>query len=154
MLFRSKQMTLADAAKAVDLPRASVRRTLMTLVTLGYAETDGRLFRLTPRILTLANAYLSSNATSDIIQPALPPNKINAGPCPSGPRPAAFRSSDSSHCSTRCRVAIQRACARHARQCQDTSNAAGMNATQTVSGQCQGYRRVQASPKPISHSFG
>ena len=66
-----KQMTLADAAKAVDLPRASVRRTLMTLVTLGYAETDGRLFRLTPRILTLANAYLSSNATSDIIQPAL-----------------------------------------------------------------------------------
>ena len=35
-----KQMTLADAAKAVDLPRASVRRTLMTLVTLGYAETD------------------------------------------------------------------------------------------------------------------
>jgi IclR family pca regulon transcriptional regulator len=66
-----RQLTLADAAKAVDLPRASVRRTLMTLVTLGYAETDGRLFRLTPRILTLANAYLSANAVSDIIQPAL-----------------------------------------------------------------------------------
>jgi IclR family pca regulon transcriptional regulator len=65
------QMTLADAAKAVALPRASVRRTLMTLVTLGYAETDGRLFRLTPRVLTLANAYLSSNAISDIVQPAL-----------------------------------------------------------------------------------
>ena len=66
-----KQLTLADAAKLVDLPRASVRRTLMTLVQLGYAETDGRLFRLTPRILTLATAYLSSNAVSDIIQPAL-----------------------------------------------------------------------------------
>jgi IclR family pca regulon transcriptional regulator len=65
------QMTLADAAKAVGLPRASVRRTLMTLVTLGYAETDGRLFGLTPRTLTLANAYLSSNAISDIVQPAL-----------------------------------------------------------------------------------
>ena len=67
----SRQMTLADAAKIVDLPRASVRRTLMTLVQLGYAETDGRMFRLTPRILMLANAYLSSNAVSDIIQPAL-----------------------------------------------------------------------------------
>ena len=66
-----RQLTLADAAKIVDLPRASVRRTLMTLVQLGYAETDGRMFRLTPRILTLANAYLSSNAVSDIIQPAL-----------------------------------------------------------------------------------
>lgn len=66
-----KQLTLSDAAKVVDLPRASVRRTLMTLVTLGYAETDGRLFRLTPRVLTLANAYLSSNAVSNIIQPAL-----------------------------------------------------------------------------------
>lgn len=66
-----RQLTLADAAKLVDLPRASVRRTLMTLVQLGYAETDGRMFRLTPRILTLANAYLSSNAVSDIIQPAL-----------------------------------------------------------------------------------
>lgn len=66
-----RQLTLADAAKLVDLPRASVRRTLMTLVQLGYAETDGRMFRLTPRVLTLANAYLSSNAVSDIIQPAL-----------------------------------------------------------------------------------
>jgi IclR family pca regulon transcriptional regulator len=66
-----KQLTLSDAARIVDLPRASVRRTLTTLVTLGYAETDGRLFRLTPRILTLASAYLSSNAVSDIIQPAL-----------------------------------------------------------------------------------
>ena len=66
-----RPLTLADAARIVDLPRASVRRTLMTLVQLGYAATDGRLFRLTPRVLTLANAYLSSNAVSDIIQPAL-----------------------------------------------------------------------------------
>ncbi|HZD91080.1 MAG TPA: IclR family transcriptional regulator C-terminal domain-containing protein [Pseudolabrys sp.] len=64
-------LTLSDVARLVDLPRASVRRTLYTLVKLGYAETDDRLFRLTPRILTLAGAYLASNAVSDIVQPAL-----------------------------------------------------------------------------------
>jgi IclR family pca regulon transcriptional regulator len=66
-----RQLTLSDAAKAVDLPRASVRRTLSTLVQLGYAETDGRLFRLTPRILTLASSYLQANPLSDILQPTL-----------------------------------------------------------------------------------
>jgi IclR family pca regulon transcriptional regulator len=66
-----RQLTLSDIARAVDLPRASVRRTLATLVRLGYAETDDRLFRLTPRILSLASAYLSSNAISGILQPAI-----------------------------------------------------------------------------------
>jgi IclR family pca regulon transcriptional regulator len=65
-----RQLTLSDLARLVDLPRASVRRTLHTLVHLGFAESDGRLFRLTPRILTLASAYLSSNPISDILQPA------------------------------------------------------------------------------------
>ena len=51
-----RQMTLSDVARAVDLPRATVRRSLATLVSLGYLEADGRLFRLTPRILKLAIA--------------------------------------------------------------------------------------------------
>lgn len=66
-----KSLTLSDIAKLVDLPRASVRRTLHTLVQLGYAEVNGRLFRLTPRVLALARAYLLSNAVTDILQPAL-----------------------------------------------------------------------------------
>ncbi len=66
-----KQLTLSDIAKLVDLPRASVRRTLHTLVQLGYAEMDERMFRLKPRVLNLARAYLQSNAVSDIVQPAL-----------------------------------------------------------------------------------
>src|SRR5690606_28415805 len=66
-----RALSLSDIARLVDLPRASVRRTLLTLVHLGHAETDGRLFKLTPRVLRLANAYLSSNAVSDILQPAL-----------------------------------------------------------------------------------
>src|SRR5258705_9726154 len=48
-----RQLALSDIARVVDLPRASVRRTLAPLVRLGYAETDDRRFRLTPRILRL-----------------------------------------------------------------------------------------------------
>lgn len=59
-----RRMTLSDVARAVDLPRATVRRALATLVGLGYIEVEGRLFRLTPRILKLAAAYLSSNTVS------------------------------------------------------------------------------------------
>jgi IclR family transcriptional regulator, pca regulon regulatory protein len=66
-----RQLTLSDLARLVGLPRASVRRTLHTLVYLDFAETDGRAFRLTPRILTLASAYLLSNAISNILQPAV-----------------------------------------------------------------------------------
>jgi IclR family pca regulon transcriptional regulator len=66
-----KRLSLSDIAKLVDLPRASVRRTLHTLVQLGYAEMDDRMFRLRPRVLNLARAYLQSNAVTDIVQPAL-----------------------------------------------------------------------------------
>jgi IclR family pca regulon transcriptional regulator len=66
---RHRQMTLSDVAKVIDLPRATVRRALATLVELGYVETEGRLFRLTPSILKLAGAYLSSNPVSTILQP-------------------------------------------------------------------------------------
>jgi len=64
-----RQMTLAEAARAVDLPRSTVRRALHTLVELGLAESDGRLFRLTPQVLRLASAYLSSNGISTVLQP-------------------------------------------------------------------------------------
>jgi IclR family pca regulon transcriptional regulator len=64
-----RQMTLSDAARALDLPRATVRRALYTLCQLGYLETDGKLFRLTPKILNLAAAYLTSNAVSVVLQP-------------------------------------------------------------------------------------
>jgi IclR family pca regulon transcriptional regulator len=66
-----RQLSLSDVAKLVELPRASVRRTLHTLIHLGFAETDGRMFRLTPRVLTLAGAYLAANPISTLLQPAL-----------------------------------------------------------------------------------
>lgn len=66
-----EHMTLADIAKLTDLPRATVRRALFTLVALGYAADDGRQFRLTPRILSLGHAYLSSTPLPGLLQPAL-----------------------------------------------------------------------------------
>jgi IclR family transcriptional regulator, pca regulon regulatory protein len=59
-------MTLSDVARATDLPKPSVRRALYTLTCLGLAASDGRTFRLTPRIMELASAYLVSTA----VQPA------------------------------------------------------------------------------------
>jgi IclR family transcriptional regulator, pca regulon regulatory protein len=54
------RQTLSEVAAASGLTRAGARRILLTLQTLGYVTTDGRLFSLTPRILDLGFAYLSS----------------------------------------------------------------------------------------------
>ena len=43
-------LTIADVAKTTGLDRAAARRCLLTLAKLGYAETDGRRFRLTARV--------------------------------------------------------------------------------------------------------
>ncbi|MFF7468118.1 helix-turn-helix domain-containing protein [Streptomyces sp. NPDC008092] len=51
--------TLSEVARACDLTRAAARRMLLTLTDLGYVHSDGRLFRLTPRVLELGYAYLS-----------------------------------------------------------------------------------------------
>ncbi len=63
--------TLTDLAKATELPRATVRRCVHTLVGLGYAQSDGRHFSLTPKILTLGYAYLSTASLPRVAQPFL-----------------------------------------------------------------------------------
>ncbi len=63
--------TLADVARATGLTRAAARRFLLTLQSLGYVRGDGRLFSLTPRVLELGYAYLSSLELPEIAQPHL-----------------------------------------------------------------------------------
>ena len=54
-------MTIAEAARATGLTRATVRRVLFTLASLGYAEEDrNRRWALTARVLELGFSYLSS----------------------------------------------------------------------------------------------
>src|SRR5476651_2327884 len=64
------RMSWSDVGRATDLPKPSVRRALYTLAGLGVAASDGRTFRLTPKIMELASAYLGSNMISTVVQPA------------------------------------------------------------------------------------
>jgi len=66
-----ESLTIADVAKLTDLDRATARRCLLTLVKLGYAETDGKRFVLTARVLRLGYAYLSATSLPRLIQPYL-----------------------------------------------------------------------------------
>ncbi len=65
-----RAQTLSEVAERTRLPRATARRALLTLLALGFVEQDGRVFRLTARVLRLAAAYLTSNAVSVLLQPA------------------------------------------------------------------------------------
>ena len=71
-------MTLSDLAKAAGLPRATARRILFTLERAGFVESDGKLFRLTPRVLVLASSYLVSNHVVSVLQPVLDRLSIEA----------------------------------------------------------------------------
>ncbi|WPB90271.1 IclR family transcriptional regulator domain-containing protein [Streptomyces malaysiensis] len=62
-------MTLTAVAEATGLARATARRSLLTLVELGYAEADGRTFRPLPRVLELGYAPLAELGFTDIAQP-------------------------------------------------------------------------------------
>jgi len=65
------ELTLSEVARICDLTRATARRFLLTLVDLGYVRTDGRRFALTPRVLELGYAYLSSVSLPEIAEPHL-----------------------------------------------------------------------------------
>lgn len=65
------RLTLSEVAARAGLDRAVARRLLMTLVELGLASSDGRRFSLTPQVLRLAQAYLSSAGLDRRMQPAL-----------------------------------------------------------------------------------
>jgi IclR family transcriptional regulator, pca regulon regulatory protein len=62
------RLTLSEVARQTGLSRAAVRRSLITLQALGYVGSDVRQFYLTPRVLTLGYAYLSSLSLADVAQ--------------------------------------------------------------------------------------
>jgi IclR family transcriptional regulator, pca regulon regulatory protein len=60
--------TVGELSQRTGLSRASVRRILVTLEMLGYAESTGRAFRLKTRVMRLSGSYLSSNSLATMAQ--------------------------------------------------------------------------------------
>ncbi|MEV5277615.1 IclR family transcriptional regulator C-terminal domain-containing protein [Streptomyces sp. NPDC051994] len=65
------ELSLSAVAEATGLARATARRALITLHHLGLVATEGRAFRLTPRVLSLGCPPLSRTTLPDIAAPHL-----------------------------------------------------------------------------------
>jgi IclR family pca regulon transcriptional regulator len=63
--------SVADIARKTGLSRAAVRRLLITLEQLGYAEYTGKVYRLKTRVLKLGFSYLTSTSLPTVAQPIL-----------------------------------------------------------------------------------
>lgn len=66
-----ERLTMSEVAQRTQLSRATARRFLLTLQALGYIAGDGKYFWLTPKVLSLGYAYLSSTPLPRLLQPAL-----------------------------------------------------------------------------------
>lgn len=65
------ELTLSEVAAETELTRSAARRFLLTLAELGYVHADDRRFSLSPRVLELGYAYLSSISLPEIAEPHL-----------------------------------------------------------------------------------
>jgi IclR family pca regulon transcriptional regulator len=63
--------TLSEVAARTGMTRAGARRILLTLQTLAYVEQQDKRFRLTPKILDLGFAYLSSLPLWHLAEPTM-----------------------------------------------------------------------------------
>lgn len=62
------RMSITDVANLTGLERATARRCLLTLTSLGYATYDGKFFMLTPGVLRLGHTYLSATPLPRVVQ--------------------------------------------------------------------------------------
>ncbi len=62
---RRGRLTLTEVAAAVGLSRGTARRLLLTLRGRGFADTDGKRFWLTPKVLNFSNGYLERLGLGD-----------------------------------------------------------------------------------------
>lgn len=67
----TERMSISDVSQVTGLDRATARRCLLTLHTLGYANYDGKYFSLTPRVLRLGTGCLATMSLPRIVQPML-----------------------------------------------------------------------------------
>jgi IclR family pca regulon transcriptional regulator len=63
------RLTPSQAGERAGISRTAARRYLLSLMHFGYAETDGKLFWLTARVLRLGQSYLEAARLPRIVQP-------------------------------------------------------------------------------------
>ena len=63
------RMTASEVSQRTGIPRTAARRHLLSLCHFGYAETDGKLFWLAPRVLRLGQSYLGAARLPRLVQP-------------------------------------------------------------------------------------
>jgi IclR family pca regulon transcriptional regulator len=68
---RPAGLSMTEVAEATGLTRAGARRLLLTLVAEGYAMLDGRTFRLSPKLLVLAGAWLEGTTLWSYAEPMM-----------------------------------------------------------------------------------
>lgn len=68
---RGPWLTAGELAAETGLSKPIVRRIMLTLERLGYARTKGTQFALTPKVLALGYAYLSSVRLTDVARPLM-----------------------------------------------------------------------------------
>jgi len=66
---RNPSLTVTQVAERTRLTRAVARRYLLTLESLGYVTQNGPTFALTPRVLEIGFAYLSTITVADVARP-------------------------------------------------------------------------------------
>jgi IclR family pca regulon transcriptional regulator len=66
-----RNMSLSEVATAAGLARPTARRLLLTLEELGFVRSSAGGFALTPKVLSLGAAYVSSLGLWDIARPHL-----------------------------------------------------------------------------------
>jgi IclR family pca regulon transcriptional regulator len=62
-------LTLSETAERAGLTRAGARRFLLTLVEAGYATQEGRLFRLSPRLISVARNWIEGSSLWSFAEP-------------------------------------------------------------------------------------
>jgi IclR family transcriptional regulator, pca regulon regulatory protein len=67
----SPNLTPSEVAKKLNISRAAARRYLITLTHTGYAESDGKTYHLTPKVLALSHAYSGSARLPNTVLPYL-----------------------------------------------------------------------------------
>jgi IclR family transcriptional regulator, pca regulon regulatory protein len=65
------RLTVSEAASLTSSSPAAARRSLKTLEWMGYLATDGKHYWMEPKVLLMAQSYLSSRPMPSLAQPLL-----------------------------------------------------------------------------------